>query len=352
MSKVLVLMSGGIDSAVAALLLSQQGHDLIGLTMQMSNQNDCLSDAETSKSKSCCGVSESLIARRVCKTIGIPHHVLNMKTEFKQKVIDPFISDYINGRTPSPCVNCNTFIKFDEAFKFADQNECEFIATGHYANIDNLGRLCRSSNPDKDQTYFLAGVPRERLTQMLFPLWKFESKEQVRQIAREYGLENADKRESQEICFVPGDYRKFLQENVTSLPKEGNFVDEDGNVLGTHKGIHEYTIGQRRGTTQDRKFVIRMNKAGNQIVLADKQHEVTTIRVKNFNWLIDSHMGCSSRESNLTCKIRTGKTETSCVYYVVRKDLIAIDGTFVNPAPGQFVVVYDSEVVLGGGALC
>ncbi len=349
-------MSGGIDSAVAALLLSQQGHELIGLTMQMSDQNDCLSDAETSKSKSCCGVSESLIARRVCKNIGIPHHVLNMKTEFKQKVIDPFISDYINGRTPSPCVNCNTFIKFDEAFKFADQNSCEFIATGHYANIDDFGRLCRSSNPDKDQTYFLAGVPRNRLQQMLFPLWKFETKEQVREIARQAGLENSEKRESQEICFVPGDYRKFLHDNVQNLPKEGDFVDEDGNVLGKHRGIHEYTIGQRRGTTQDRKFVIRVNSAENQIVLADKQHETDKIVVKYFNWIADMFPDCSVASfDNLTCKIRTGKTETRCQVFKLLYDYLeihAIDGTFVNPAPGQFVVVYDGDVVLGGGTLC
>src|SRR5574343_374030 len=227
--KVCVLLSGGLDSSVSALLLKNQGYDVIGLTMQMSEQSDCLSDSENNKS--CCGLSHVLIARRICRKLDIPFHVLNMKEKFKEKVIDPFISDYLSGQTPVPCVNCNTFIKFDEAFKFADEHGCDYIATGHYARIEN-GELYRSMNPNKDQTYFLANVPKHRLNQMLFPLNSFETKEQVREIARQNGLENAEKRESQEICFVPNDdYRQFLKDNSDKLPESGNFVDESGNIL-------------------------------------------------------------------------------------------------------------------------
>lgn len=349
MKRVLMLMSSGVDSTVAAFLLKNQGYEVIGLTMQMSEQSDCLSDSGSTKS--CCGVMDSIICRRVCRKLEIPHYVLNMKEKFKEKVIDPFISDYLTGQTPTPCVNCNTFIKFDEAFKFADEHGCDYIATGHYARIEN-GQLYRSMNPQKDQTYFLANVPKKRLSQMLFPLNSFETKEEVRGIARKNGLENAEKRESQEICFVPNDdYRQFLKDNSDELPESGNFIDESGNILGEHSGIHNYTIGQRKNTV-NKKFVIRISHSNNEIVLSDKSLNSRTIIVRNFNWLVNDNTLYNAKV--LTTKIRSGKLETHCRIKTNCGDILVLEaeeGYFVNPTKGQNVVLYDNELVIGGGTL-
>ena len=245
--KVLLGMSGGVDSSVAAILLKQQGYDVIGATMEL------WQDERYGLESGCCSLSAVSDAKRVCDKLEIPHYTLNFKNEFQKCVIDDFIDCYKNAKTPNPCIECNKHLKFNFFYKKALELDCSYIATGHYAKIEYSKEykqyvLKKSNATHKDQSYVLYNIPKEIMPNVLFPLGSFESKEQIRKIAEEHNLRVAKKPDSQEICFIPdNNYSRFLIENLTEKPKPGNIVDKQGNILGKHKGLINYTIGQRKG---------------------------------------------------------------------------------------------------------
>ena len=235
-------MSGGVDSSVSALLLKNEGYEVIGATLELF------------AGSSCCNINTYIDAKNVCNSIGIPHFTYDYKGEFKKYVIDDFINCYANCKTPNPCIECNKYMKFGFMYEKAKELGCEFIATGHYAKTEYSKKYSRwvlkkSNSGKKDQSYVLWNIPKELIEHVLFPLANFESKEEIRRIARENNLKVANKPDSEDICFVPdGNYKKFLENNSEIKPKEGNIVNSKGEVLGKHTGLYNYTIGQRKRT--------------------------------------------------------------------------------------------------------
>ena len=241
MKKVLLGMSGGVDSSVSAVLLKEQGYEVIGTTLELF------------AGSSCCNINTYLDAKNVCKEIGIPHFTFDFKNEFKKYVIDDFINCYSNCKTPNPCIECNKFMKFGIMYEKAKELGCDYIATGHYAKTEyskKYGRtvLKKSNAGKKDQSYVLWNIPKDLLEHIVFPLGDFENKDEIRQIAEEKNLKVAHKPDSEDICFIPdGNYKKFLENNSSLKPIEGNIVNSKGKILGKHSGLYNYTIGQRRG---------------------------------------------------------------------------------------------------------
>ena len=271
--KVVIGISGGVDSSVAAYLLKEQGYDVIGVTMQIWQEDKDYTEREGG----CCSLSAVDDARRVANKIGIPFYVMNFRDSFKEKVIDYFVQEYIDGKTPNPCIACNKHIKFDDLYRRARQIGCDYVATGHYARIEKdeeTGRylLTKSVTDKKDQTYALYNLTQDQLEHTLLPIGEFE-KEKVREMAKELGLVVHNKPDSQEICFVKdNDYANYVKRHSNTSIKEGNFVDTKGNVLGRHKGIVNYTIGQRKGlgiAFGKPMFVIDINAKNNTVILGD-----------------------------------------------------------------------------------
>lgn len=354
--KVLVGMSGGVDSSVAALLLKQQGYEVIGATMN-------LYENKKNQQEGCCASSAAAEAKKVCDQLGIPHHTFNCEKDFKTYVIDNFINCYKNAQTPNPCVECNKYLKFGAFYQKALELNCDYIATGHYAKVEfsekyNQYVLKMSDERSKDQSYFLYGISKEVLPKMLFPLENISSKDEVRKIAKENNLEVAEKKESQEICFIPdNDYGKFLEENMEKLPPKGDIVLKGTNeVLGKHKGLIFYTVGQRKGlgvAYKEPLYVIELNSSNNTVVVGiEKDLYTTTLNANNVNILIDLDL---TKSIEIKAKIRYRSKPAEAILEINSECNQAIV-TFKEPqravTKGQSVVFYiDEDIVLGGGII-
>ena len=355
--KVVVGMSGGVDSSVAAYLLKEQGYDVIGVTMQIWEDEE---QQRTEENGGCCGLSAVDDARRVADRLEIPYYVMNFKQEFQKKVVDYFVEEYLAGRTPNPCIACNRYVKWESLLKRSMEIGADYIATGHYARIAKLpnGRFAirNSVTARKDQTYALYNLTQFQLAHTLMPIGEYE-KDQVRRIAQEAGLPVAAKPDSQDICFVPdGDYAAFLKKKAGErMPGEGDFVTRDGTVLGKHKGITHYTIGQRKGlglSMGEPVFVSELRPKTNQVVVGEE----TQVFKKELLCGHLNFMGMKDLEEprRVWAKVRYAHKGQWCRIERRGRDLIRAE--FEEPVraitPGQAVVFYEGEYVLGGGIIC
>ncbi len=348
--KALIAMSGGVDSSVAALLMGE--HERVGCTMRLFDADD----SENRRENSCCSLEDVEDARAVCYRLGIPYHVFNFTDDFEEKIIKKFVDSYRHGITPNPCIDCNRYMKFDKLFYRARQLGCDCVVTGHYARIeeqDGKFVLKKALDPSKDQSYVLYSMTQEQLAHTRFPLGEL-SKDEVRGIAEENGFVNAKKPDSQDICFVPdGDYAAFI-ERYSGAMTTGDFVTTDGEVLGRHKGITHYTIGQRKhlGISVGKPiFVVKINADDNTVVLGDESALFSTVaKVGDFNWI-----GGEVPSEPLRCKAKTRyrQTEQPAVAYPLEDGTVEV--VFDEPiraiTPGQACVLYDGEIVLGGGVI-
>lgn len=354
--KVVVGMSGGVDSSVAAYLLKEQGYDVVGVTMQIWQDEDQTVQEENG---GCCGLSAVDDARRVAWKLGIPYYVMNFKQEFKDHVIDYFIEEYVHGRTPNPCIACNRFVKWESLLKRSMDIGADYIATGHYAQIEKLpnGRyaLKKSVTAAKDQTYALYNLTQDQLAHTLMPVGRYE-KPQIREIAERIGIQVANKPDSQEICFIPDhDYAKFIRENSSAKLSPGNFVDLDGNILGQHEGITHYTVGQRKGlglSMGKPVFVVEIRPETNEVVIGESQDVFSSsLTCSHLNWM--SIDGLHGETMQVTAKIRYSHKGAPCTVREIGPDLAEVQ--FEEPqraiTPGQAVVFYDGDYVAGGGVI-
>lgn len=352
--KVVVGMSGGVDSSVAAYLLKQEGYDVIGVTMQIWQEDDSY---DASAEGGCCGLSAVDDARRVANMLDIPYYVMNFRSEFNEKVIKYFINEYMAGRTPNPCIACNRYVKWESLLQRSLEIGADYIATGHYARIDKLnnGRytIRNSVTAAKDQTYALYNLTQHQLSHTLMPIGGY-TKDEVRKIAEEIGLSVAKKPDSMEICFVPdNDYAGFIRRNTNNNIIPGNFVDIDGNVIGQHKGITNYTVGQRKGLNLAMGypvFVIEIRPESNEVVIGKSTDVLkTTLIADNVNYMADEEV---DENKEYIAKIRYNHRGTKCH---VKKNGNNIECIFEETVravtPGQAVVVYDGEYVAFGGTI-
>lgn len=349
-------MSGGVDSSVAAYLLKEQGYDVIGVTMQIWQDEE---EAMKSENGGCCGITAVDDARRVAEFLNIPYYVMNFKKEFKDNVIDYFIEEYLVGRTPNPCIACNRYVKWESLLNRSIQIGADYIATGHYARIIQLpnGRYAirNSATARKDQTYALYNLTQYQLSKTLMPIGDY-TKEEIREIAAKIGLPIAHKPDSQEICFVTdNDYAGFIdREAGKKVPGEGNFVTKEGKILGKHKGITHYTVGQRKGLNLAfgyPVFVVEIRPDTNEVVIGTNEDVFTdTILCDNLNFMSIEDL---TKPHRVLAKIRYSHQGSFC--NIEKRDDGKILCTFEEPVrastPGQAVVFYEDDYVLGGGII-
>lgn len=354
--KVVVGMSGGVDSSVAAWLLKEQGYDVIGVTMQIWQDEDTeVQEAEGG----CCGLSAVDDARRVAMDLGIPYYVMNFKEEFRKNVMDYFVGEYVEGRTPNPCIACNRHVKWESLLRRSMAIGADYIATGHYAQIDRLpgGRysLKTSVTAAKDQTYALYNLTQEQLSHTLMPVGSYH-KEEIRDMAKRLGLPVAHKPDSQEICFIPDhDYASFIEEYTGRELPPGNFVDLDGHVLGRHRGITHYTVGQRKGLNLSMGrpvFVVEIRPETNEVVIGDNEDVFTNVlRCDKLNWMAVD--GLHGKPMDVMAKIRYSHRGSPCTIREIGDDMV--ECCFHEPVravtSGQAVVFYDGDYVAGGGTI-
>ena len=352
--KVVLGMSGGVDSSVAAYILKEQGYEVIGVTLSQIPHDDVYDEYMGG----CCSLSSVLDAKAVAHELGIDHYVMNFRDLFERRVIDYFVEEYLAGRTPNPCLACNKYVRFSEFLKKAKALGADYLATGHYAVIErdeNTGRylLKRSKDQKKDQTYFLHQMTQYQLENTLFPLGNY-TKDQVREIAKDIGLIIHDKPDSEEICFIPDDdHGKFIKERVPDRVKAGNFVDTEANILGQHKGIVYYTIGQRKGlgiSLGKRMYVQSIDPQKNEVVLGDEEGIFKRRLIAGeLNFIPFDRL---EGEMEVTAKIRYGTRESKAIIKPYR-DGVMVEFTEPQRAitKSQAVVFYDEDLVVGGGII-
>ena len=351
--RVLVAMSGGVDSAAAALLLQNQGYDISGVTMRLWNESSFLSECINETLD-----ENSIQARQIADALGFEHFSVDMAKCFKKNVVLPFIDDYKSGKTPNPCVECNKKLKFGKLLELAREQNFDFLATGHYARIEKAPSgdflLKKALDERKDQSYFLWSLKKEALSQIILPLGEF-TKSEIREIARKNGFSNADRGDSQDICFIPdGDYTAFLEKYGNANFTEGNFIDLDGNILGIHGGIERYTIGQRKGlgiALGKPMFVCEKNVTNNTVTLCDDaQLYKKDLSASQINLLINDTL---EKEVRLQAKIRYRHTPANATIKRTAEDTLSV--TFDEPqraiTKGQSLVLYDGDTVIGGGII-
>lgn len=353
--KAMIAMSGGVDSSVAAFLMKEQGYECIGATMKLFYNEE----VGVSRDHSCCSLDDVEDARSVAQALDIPYYVFNFSSRFQEDVIDRFVTAYENGMTPNPCIDCNRYLKFEKLFSRAKELDYDYVVTGHYAQIEydsERGRylLKKAKDPGKDQSYVLYSMTQEQLAHTIFPLGGMK-KTDVRAIAEEHGFINAKKHDSQDICFVQnGSYADFIEQYTGKRYPDGDFVDQEGKVLGRHKGIIRYTVGQRKGlgiSFAQPMYVSRVNPLDNTVVLGSNQDLFsTTFSAKDINLISTERLEGPVR---LKAKVRYRQPEQWAVVTQTDEDTLRIE--FDEPqraiTKGQAVVLYDGDVVVGGGTI-